>query len=152
MNVVYRLHELPASIISDCDPVFTSKFWQSLFKLAGTSLKLSSSYHPQTDSQTERVNQCLETYLQCFVHACPRKWKDWLATAEFWYNTCFHSALGRSLFETLYGRQPRLLGITPPAAADGNVASWLRERANMNHLIKEHLNRAVSRMKKLSVA
>jgi hypothetical protein len=50
LNEVYRLHGLPASIISDKDPIFTSKFWQSLFKLAGIELKLSSSYHPQTDS------------------------------------------------------------------------------------------------------
>jgi hypothetical protein len=46
MSVVYKLHGLPASIISDRDPVFTSKFWQGLFKLSGTSLKLSSSNHP----------------------------------------------------------------------------------------------------------
>jgi hypothetical protein len=95
----YRLHGLLASIISDRDPVFTSKFWQSLFKLAGTTLKLSSSYHPQTDGPTKRVNQCLETFLRCFVHACPKKWKDWLPAVEFWYNTSFHSSLGRSPFE-----------------------------------------------------
>jgi transposase InsO family protein len=75
LNEVYRLHGLPSAIISDRDPVFTSKFWRSLFKLAGIKLKLSSSYHPQTDGQTECVNQCLETYLRCFVHSCPKKWK-----------------------------------------------------------------------------
>jgi hypothetical protein len=48
---VYRLHGLPKSIISDRDKIFTSLFWQSLFKAAGTSLRLSSSYHPQTDRQ-----------------------------------------------------------------------------------------------------
>jgi hypothetical protein len=63
LKEVYKLHGLPASIISDRDPVFTSHFWQCLFKFSGTSLKLSSSYHPQTDGQTERVNQCLETFL-----------------------------------------------------------------------------------------
>jgi hypothetical protein len=101
---VYKLHGLPAVIISDRDPVFTSKLWQHLFKLTGTQLQLSSSYHPQTDGQTERVNQCLETFLRCFASACPRKWKEWLPAAEFWYSTSFHSALGRSPFEVLYGR------------------------------------------------
>jgi hypothetical protein len=75
MDVVYKLHGLPAAIISDCDVVFTSRFWQQLFKLLGTKLQMSSSYHPQTDGQMECVNQCLETFLRCFVHACPGKWK-----------------------------------------------------------------------------
>jgi hypothetical protein len=71
LDNVYRLHGLPKSIISDRDKIFTSLFWQSLFKVAGTSLRLSSSYHPQTDGQTERVNQCLKTFLHCFTHSCP---------------------------------------------------------------------------------
>lgn len=55
------------------------------------------------DGQTERLNQCLETYLRCYVHACPEKWSQWLPSAELWYNTCHHSAIGRSPFEALYG-------------------------------------------------
>jgi hypothetical protein len=57
MNVVYKLHGLPATIVSDRDLTFTSKIWQGLFKLSDTSLKLSSSYQPQTDGQTEWVNR-----------------------------------------------------------------------------------------------
>jgi hypothetical protein len=72
LNRVYKFHGMPASIISNTDPVFTSKFWQSMFKLLGTHLRMSSSYQPQTDGQTKQVNQCLETFLYCFVHACPR--------------------------------------------------------------------------------
>jgi hypothetical protein len=105
-NTVYELHGLPTSIISDRDPMFTSHFWQRLFKLLGISLQMSSAYHPQSDGQTEQMNQCLETFLRCFVSACPKKWKEWLSPAEFWYNTCWHSALGRSPFQALYGRQP----------------------------------------------
>lgn len=56
LSELYRLHGLPAAIISDRDPIFTSKLWQELFRLTGTQLCLSSSYHPQTDGQTERVN------------------------------------------------------------------------------------------------
>ena len=69
MQQIYRLHGIPSSIISDRDKVFTSLFWQELFKLANVTFNMSSSYHPQTDGQTERVNQCMETFLWCFVSA-----------------------------------------------------------------------------------
>lgn len=75
LDNIYKLHGLPQAIISDRDRVFTSNFWQKLFELTGTELKMSSAYHPQTDGQTERVNQCVETFLRCFVHSCPSKWK-----------------------------------------------------------------------------
>jgi transposase InsO family protein len=60
-------------IISDRDRIFTSALWQELFKLADVKLNMSSSYHPQTDGQTERLNQCLEAYLRCNVHSCPKR-------------------------------------------------------------------------------
>lgn len=101
LDQVYKLHGMPSSIVLDRDKIFTSHFWQNLFKLAGTQLGLSTAYHPQTDGQNERLNQCLDTYLRCFVHACPSKWIHWLSLAEYWYNTSFHSALDRSPFEVL---------------------------------------------------
>lgn len=61
---IYKLHGLPSSIVTDRDIIFTSHFWQHLFKALGVTLKLSTTYHPQTDGQTERVNQCLECYLR----------------------------------------------------------------------------------------
>lgn len=74
---VYRHHGLPTSIVSDKDHIFTSHFWSKLFKLVGVQLCRSTAYHPQFDGQTERLNQCLETYLRCFIHACPAKWSQW---------------------------------------------------------------------------
>jgi hypothetical protein len=56
MLPVYKLHGLPAAIVSDRDKVFTSNLWRDLFRLSQTQLRMSSSYHPQTDGQTERVN------------------------------------------------------------------------------------------------
>jgi hypothetical protein len=73
---------------------------------------MSSSYHPQTDGQYERLNQCLETFLHYSVHSCPKQWNKWLAIAEFWYNTSFHSSLGRTPFEALYGYVPRQFGLS----------------------------------------
>jgi hypothetical protein len=74
VDQVYKLHSLPSVIISDRDKVFTSAFWKQLFTLTDTTMNMSSSYHPQTDGQTERLNQCMETYLRCMTQACPSKW------------------------------------------------------------------------------
>jgi transposase InsO family protein len=94
MDQVYKLHGLPTSIVSDRDPIFTSNFWRELFSLAQVTLRMSTTYHPQSDGQTERVNQCLETFLKCFVNAYPKNWLQFLPLAQFWYNTSFHSDIG----------------------------------------------------------
>ena len=148
MSHVFKLHGLPQAIISDRDRIFTSSLWQELFKLSQTTLRLSSSYHPQTDGQTEHVNQCLETYLRCAVHACPKNWYHWLALAEYWYNTSYHTSLGLTPFEVLYGHKPRDFG-TPnlDECTVSDVATWMKERAIMTQLLHQHLERAQHRMK-----
>jgi hypothetical protein len=145
---VYKIHGLSSVIISDRDLVFTSQFWQQPFRLAGIELKPSSSYHPQTDGQTEQVNQCLETYLRYFANVCPTKWKEWLPVGEYWYNTSLHSALGRAPFEVLYGRQPRTFGLSVNHTMPSQLADWLQERSVMQELVHQHLLWAQARMKK----
>ena len=123
-----------------------------MFQLAGTELRFSTVYHPQTDGQTERLNQCLETYLRCFVNAYPTKWKKWLSLAEFWYNSNFHSALGKTPFEVLYGYAPRHLGLSAEmvGATVPDLNEWLSERSLMQDLVRQHLLRAQARMKQQS--
>lgn len=148
LHNVYRLHGLPTSIVSDRDRVFTSRFWQELFRLTGVTLKMSSTYHPQTDGQTERVNQCVETFLHCFVSASPAKWVDWIYLAEYCYNTSWHSSLGHSLFFVLYGHHPRHFGISDSAAVQSvSLEEWLNEKSMMTTLIQQHLTRAQKQMK-----
>jgi transposase InsO family protein len=103
MTNIYQLHGLPTAIVSDRDRIFTSQLWRELFRLPGVALRMSSTYHPQTDGQTEQVNQCMETFLRCFANAIPSKWFEWIHLAEFWYNTSWHSSLQQSPFQALYG-------------------------------------------------
>jgi hypothetical protein len=148
LTQVYRLHGMPTTIISDRDKIFPSTFWQELFKLANVKLLMSSAYHPHTDSWTERVNQCMETFLMCFVHTCPKQWSKWLALAEYWYNTSHHASLCRSPFEVLYGHTPRHFGITSTDSSPvQELKAWLKERELMTQVIKQHLIRTQLRMK-----
>jgi hypothetical protein len=145
---IYKLHGLPAAIVLDRDKVFTSNLWRELFRLSQTQLKMSSAYHPQTNGTTERVNQCLETFLRCFAHACPTKWQSWLHLAELWYNTSPHSALDKTPFEVLYGHNPRHFGIIDPAeCAVPELGEWLQDRQDVMALLQQHLLRAQQHMK-----
>jgi hypothetical protein len=72
LDNVVKLHGLPKMIVTDRDPIFLSKFWKELFKTYEVHLALSTAYHPQTDGQTERGNQCLEMYLRCAIHDSPK--------------------------------------------------------------------------------
>jgi hypothetical protein len=105
MKEVFRLHGMPKEIISDRDTKFTSKFWKSLMAGLETKLLFSTTYHPQTDGQTERVNQILEDMLRMHVMHQPRKWEDYLPLVEFAYNNGYQASLKMSPFEVLYGRK-----------------------------------------------
>ena len=74
VKYIVKLWGVPKSIVSDRDPRFTGCFWTELFKMLGTDLKFSTSFHPQTDGQTERINGLLEMYLRHYVSAHQRDW------------------------------------------------------------------------------
>ncbi|GJV00617.1 ty3-gypsy retrotransposon protein [Tanacetum coccineum] len=130
------------------DRVFLSHFWRELFKLQGTNLK-RSSYHPQTDGQSEVVNRSVETYLRCFASDTPKQWARWLSWAEYWYNTSYHTSMNMTPFKVLYGRDPPHLiyyGSVPSPVFE--VDRYLEERDCILKELKEHLLRAQERMKK----
>jgi hypothetical protein len=89
MDHIFKLHGMPHSIFPDRDPTLTSNFWQELFKLQGTQLHLSTTYHPQTDDQTKFINKCLETYLRCFASERQNQWAQWLPLVECWLLVCY---------------------------------------------------------------
>jgi len=111
-------------------------------------LSLSTAYHPQSDGQTKRVNQCLEMYLRCSVQDSPRTWKSWLSLAQLWYNSCFHSSLGCSPFKALYGFDPNLgLAVSTSETAPTEVAEVVESREAHLQLLKQRLEQAQNRMK-----
>ena len=83
---VWKLHGLPESIIIDRGAQFVAGMIRELNQMLGINTKLSTAYHPQTNGQTERMNQELEQYLRMFIDHHQEQWLDWLATVEFIYN------------------------------------------------------------------
>jgi hypothetical protein len=73
-NNIIKLHGIPSSIVSDCDPVFTSTFWTEIFRLSGIQLRMSTCFHPKTDGQSEVTNMILGVYLRCLAGDQPRSW------------------------------------------------------------------------------
>jgi len=145
---VFKLHGPPAVIVTDRDRIFTSNLWQALFKSMDIKLHLSSAYHPETDGQTERVNQCLENYLRCMCFATPKKWHSWLSLAEWWYNSSYHTSLNMTPFQALYGFPPPMVAeVVLPDCADDKAKEILQNRQLAQQVIKDNLKKAQSRIK-----
>jgi hypothetical protein len=104
---VFRLHGLSREFIRDRDTRFTSAFWQEVTVLLGTKTVMSSSFHLQTDGQTERVNQTLETYLQHFFSVGLNDWDTLLSRAEFAHNAAIDKTVRAAPFKLTYGYHPR---------------------------------------------
>jgi len=107
-DYVWKLHGLPKSIISDRGVQFVAGMMKELNNLLGIQMKLSTAYHPQTDGQTERINQELEQYLRVFIDHRQKQWLDWLGMAEFTYNNKIHAVTKISPFKANYGQDPRM--------------------------------------------
>jgi hypothetical protein len=107
IDQIVRLHGIPRTIVSDRGASFVARFWEQLQKSFGTHVIRSSAYHPQTDGQTERVNQILEDMLRACVLHYRKNWDKCLSLAEFSYNNSYQSSLKMAPFEALYGRRCR---------------------------------------------
>jgi len=105
---MWKLHSLPESIISDRGPQFAAGLMRELNEMLGIKSKLSTAFHPQTDGQTERVNQELKQYLRMFIDHRQEQWPEWLGTAEFAYNNKVYSSTQTSPFKANYGQDPRM--------------------------------------------
>jgi len=98
LHQVWKLHGLPKCIVSDRGPQFVARFTRELYQLLGIKLASSTAWHPQTDGQTERVNQELDQYLQLFVNEWQDNWYDLLPIAEFQHNNHVHFTIQQPPF------------------------------------------------------
>ena len=106
---LYSRFRLFDKVISDRGPQFTANFQKELGRILGNEPALSSAYHPQTDGETERVNQEVETYLRIYCGENPSSWAENIPMAEFVHNICPHSTTGKSPFQLIMGYQPQAL-------------------------------------------
>jgi len=100
---IWKLHGIPRAILSDRGPQFVSRFIEDLMKALGIKQMLSTTYHPQTDRQTEQINQEIGIFLRYYVNYQQDNWTEWLAVAEFQYNDKKHVATGYIPFELNFG-------------------------------------------------
>jgi hypothetical protein len=110
---------------------------------------MSTSYHPQTDGQTEATNKILEGYLRCYVSDNPKGWSNWLTMAEYCYNTSYHTSLKSTPFEAIYGYPPpSLTDYIPGSTKNHATEEQLQHRTEQIAEIKHNLARAQERQKK----
>ena len=103
---VWKQFGIPRKVISDRGPQFAAQFMKDLHQLVGMKTNISTAYHPQTDGQTERMNQEIEQYLRIFVNERQTDWVDWLSLATFSYNDKEQTSTGQSPFFLNHGRHP----------------------------------------------
>jgi hypothetical protein len=144
------LHGVPKKIVSDRGTQFTSKFWEKLHESMDTKLNFSSAYHPQTDGQTERVNQILEDMLRACALKDNKSWDKCLPYAEFSYNNSYQESIKMAPFEFLYGRKCRTplfwneLGENQVFGPD-----ILREAERQVQMVRENLKLAFNQGRKV---
>ncbi|KAJ1042418.1 hypothetical protein NDA10_003584 [Ustilago hordei] len=102
-----RLFGYPDHMVSDRGRQFISGAWKAFAEQMGVKHSLSTAYHPQTDGQTERVNQVIEQYLRMYCNYEQDDWANLLDTAAFVYNNMVHNSIGVSPFFACYGWNPK---------------------------------------------
>jgi transposase InsO family protein len=106
LNNIFKHHGMPRSLISDRDAKFTSAFWKTFITSLGTSLNMSTAYHPQSDGQTERMNRTLEQILRHYINYHHDNWENFLPLVEFAMNNSPSRTTGFTPFYLNYGINP----------------------------------------------
>jgi transposase InsO family protein len=150
-NEVELRYGPPEGIVSDRGSVFTSKFWSRLCFISRVRLRLSTAFHPQTDGQTERMNQTLEHYLRCFIAGEQLAWPKLLRSAEFACNNAVNATTGASPYNMLMGYSPdfrqRFEGEASLEEAPA-AAARIEKLEKLRTDLKEHWRNATESMTK----
>ncbi|KAK4690415.1 putative transposase, partial [Phenoliferia sp. Uapishka_3] len=136
---VFSKHGLPTDIVSDRGNKFISTFWKSLCESLGIQQSLSTAYRPQTDGQTERVNQVVEMFLRLYVNYEQNNWSEYVALAEFAYNNSPHSSTTLTPFFANKGFNPRLEITLAPGTKEAHSVEITRIKEVHEHAKREIL-------------
>jgi len=145
---VWKLHGLPESIISDRGPQFAAELMRELNEMLGVKSKLSMAFHPQTDGQTERVNQELEQYLRMIIDHRQEQWPEWLGVAEFVYNNKAHSSTRMTPFKANYRQDPRMGFEGRKKGKYAGAEKFIKKMKEIQEEAKATLGKAQANMKK----
>jgi len=110
LDRLIQYHNIPKGLISDRDKLFTFNYWKTLIPMLGTRLRMSTAYHPVTDSQTERTNQSLEQYLRHYINSTHSNWVSLLSMAQLALNKKVSNTTRVTPFFANYGKEPNLFG------------------------------------------
>jgi hypothetical protein len=146
---------LPTSIVSDRDSRFVGKFWSNLWELMDTRLKKSTTFHPQTDGQTEVVNRTVIQLLRGYCSKHPKLWDEHLCYVQHAYNRAKHSSTQRSPFETCFGfipKSPLDFVFGKDIAVDGHsdvdkATKFIEQIQEIHQAVQEQLERSQAKYK-----
>jgi len=145
---VWELHGLPESIISNRGPQFVAGLMRELNEMLKIKSKLLTVFHPQTDGQTERINQELEQYLRMFINHRQEQWPEWLGTAKFTYNNKAHFGMKTLLFKANYRQEPRMGFEGKKKGKYEEVEKFIKKMKKIQEKAKAALRKAQEDMKK----
>jgi transposase InsO family protein len=138
---IFKLHGIPEKIVSDRGSTFVSEFWRSFMNSLNIKAGFSTAYHPQTDGQTERMNQVLEDYLRHFCSYYQDNWDKILDMAEFSINNLNSGSLGVSPFFFTYGHHPKF-NILTESSGRGDLDTFICELQETQETAIECLTQA----------
>ena len=135
---VFSKHGVPFSITSDRGKLFVSEVWTEICKMLDIKSALSTAYHPETDGQTERVNQILEQYLRCYINYLQDDWSELLPLAEFAYNNTPQDSIGMTPFFANKGYHP-VLNVDVAKVQGSKLLETAQDWDSLNQYLKEKL-------------